>query len=506
MKARGQTMQEDHRRLARRAGEGLKQADLSALEHGPHDARSLSDAITDAGISGVSVDPATGMATGFTPDGRDAVIELATALRAAWGKSGYTLRNETLAKVIADEIKKLWSTRDVSSLTDDDFDELGDAIEGWFASYDVVREHIVPCTVFAMPVGPFTIGPITFYHAHELPTETFGMKPDEFWPPAPPRWKQRLDAILAAIRNREVTTPKPGGWQMGHLLEFAAARNAPYLAIVEVSGRGPKESAVVAEMATDIALAAVQLVSPSEDMRVLSRATARVAPIHPVRASRIGDGPFSMELSNRQPGLARAPGLISAHLRAAQPVLDVMGRRLTAYVHAVDAFPILNEAWCNAAYWYHEALAEPLDTIAVAKLETAIEVLMRAESMKGSKRRLLEAFDAFFGLSADDPVIENGPTVSEIITGITTARSRVLHGTWPTIHTDLPDAKGAPAITFGIVEEVARLLLLFSAQHLDVYGKDGQSADDTAAFLTWIKSTRDRAADEGGTEDTSSEP
>ena len=490
-------MRDDHRRLARRVREGVKQVDLSVPEHEPHDDKSLSDAIADAGISHVSVDPTTGIATGFTPDGRNAVIELATALRLARGTSGYTLQNATLAKFIADTIKALWSTRDVSTLTDDDFDELGNAIENWFASHDVVRQHIVPCTVFAMPVGPFTIGPITFYHAHELPTETFGMKSDEFWPPAPPRWRQRLDAIWAAIRNREVTTPKPGGWQMGHLLEFAAARNAPYLAIVEVSGRGPKESAVVAEMATDIALAAVQLVSPGKDMRVLSRATARVAPIHPVRASRIGDGPFSMEFSNKQPGLARAPELISAHLREAQPLLNAMGRRLTAYVHAEDAFPILNEAWCNAAYWYHEALAEPLDTIAVAKLETAIEVLMRAESMKGSKRRLHEAFDAFFGLSADDPVIENGPTVSEVIAGITTARSRVLHGTWPTIHTDLPDAKGAPAITFGIVAEVARWLLLLFAQHLDAYGEDGQSADDTAAFLSWIKSARDRAADKG---------
>jgi len=176
---------------------------------------------------------------------------------------------------------------------------------------------------------------------------------------------------------------------------------------------------------------------------------------------------------------------------------------LTAYVHAEGAFPTLNEAWCNAAYWYHEALAEPLDTVAVAKLETAIEVLMRAESMKGSKRRLLEAFKTFLGLSDSDLVAENGPTVDELVAAITTARSRILHGTWPTLHTDLPSAKGKPTIAFATVEEVARLLLLFFAKHLDAYADDGQSEDDTAAFLSWIRDTPNRSTVGDGQTETS---
>jgi len=496
-------MQNEHQRLARRACAGVKQVDVSAPEHEPHNAETLRDALANAGITGVSVDPSSGIATGLTPDGRNAVIELATALRAARGRSGYTLRNATLAEFIATTIKRLWSTRNASTLKDEDFGELEEAIEDWFASHDVVRQHIVPCTVFPAPVGPFTIGPVTFYHAHELPTDMFGMEQDEFWPPAAPRWKQRLDTIWAAFRGREVRKPKPGGWQLSNLLEFAAARNAPYLAIVEVSGRAQKESVLVAEMTTDIALSAIQLVSPGDDMRKLSRATARTAPIYPVRAHRVGDSPFGMEFSNRQPGLARAPELIGSHIEAAQPLLAVMGRRLTAYVHAEGAFPTLNEAWCNAAYWYHEALAEPLDTVAVAKLETAIEVLMRAESMKGSKRRLLEAFKTFLGLSDSDLVAENGPTVDELVAAITTARSRILHGTWPTLHTDLPSAKGKPTIAFATVEEVARLLLLFFAKHLDAYADDGQSEDDTAAFLSWIRDTPNRSTVGDGQTETS---
>lgn len=35
--------------------------------------------------------------------------------------------------------------------------------------------------------------------------------------------------------------------------------------------------------------------------------------------------------------------------------------------------PFLEQAWCDGAYWMREAFAEPIETIAVAKLETSIE-------------------------------------------------------------------------------------------------------------------------------------
>ena len=57
----------------------------------------------------------------------------------------------------------------------------------------------------------------------------------------------------------------------------------------------------------------------------------------------------------------------------------MMGRRLSAYLEATSVVPDLDEAWCNVMYWFHEAMAECLDTVAVAKLETSIEVLFRAE-------------------------------------------------------------------------------------------------------------------------------
>ncbi len=168
-----------------------------------------------------------------------------------------------------------------------------------------------------------------------------------------------------------------------------------------------------------------------------------------------------------------------------------MGRRLAAYLAAASPLPNLDEAWCNAAYWYHEALAENLDTVAVAKLETAIEVLFRAESMSGSKQRLLDSFDAIFGLKGSDQVNPPSPvTVEPLVVAITTARSRILHGTWPTLHHDLPTAKGTPAVTYADVEFLTRMLLLqFSAQ-MDAYQDAGKTVDTTEALVAWIKAER----------------
>jgi hypothetical protein len=58
--------------------------------------------------------------------------------------------------------------------------------------------------------------------------------------------------------------------------------------------------------------------------------------------------------------------------------------------------PLLEQAWCDAAYWLHEALAEQIDAIAIAKLETALEVLLRAENNSGSNQRLLAILKTFF--------------------------------------------------------------------------------------------------------------
>ncbi|WP_224705158.1 hypothetical protein [Devosia aquimaris] len=262
-------------------------------------------------------------------------------------------------------------------------------------------------------------------------------------------------------------------------------------AFVKVTGRPPEESIRAADLSTDIALAAIQLLSPGDEMRTIARASARATPVWRVDISRTEGGGFSEGTRIQAPALARSLELIEHHIREAEPSLRSMGQRLAAFLDASSPVPDLDEAWCNAAYWYHKALAETLDTVAVAKLETAIEALFRAENMSGSKRRLHESFDVFFGLSRTDTITPNSSvTVEQFAEAITTARSRVLHGTWPTLQFDLPANKSSQAVSYSDVELLTRVLLLCFSIQLDAYIATGNPIDTTDAFFAWIKAER----------------
>ena len=460
----------------------------------PHDADSLTDFLRKQGIRNASVSFSDLSATGFSDAGTAAIGELAKSFRPSLSAQSKAASNATLGKFIAGEIISHWKGRAAASLGSADFDRLGKAIEDWFTAQNAVRRHIVPCTLFPYPLAGFTIGPVAFCPLQDFPCEEFGVPRAEFWPPAPPRWKQWLRNVWAAICGRPVDAAKPGGFQLESLIEFAARREAPWVALVDVSGRAPSESTQAADLATDVALAALQIVSPGDDMRRLARATGRAAPIWRVDVSQVAAGGLSVSSGNRMPALARSPDLIENHLAGLKPVFESFGRRIEGYVAAGSPLPELNSAWCNGAYWYHEALAETLDTVAVAKLETAIEVLFRAASMSRSKQRLLDSFDAMFGLGPKDFV--NGAktvTVDQFVFAITTARSRILHGTWPTLHNDLPSQPGRLTTSYRDVEQLTRTLLLTYSIQLDSYQSDGQTDDTTEAFIAWIKAERLRA-------------
>jgi hypothetical protein len=79
----------------------------------------------------------------------------------------------------------------------------------------------------------------------------------------------------------------------------------------------------------------------------------------------------------------------------------------------------------DAAYWLHEALAEPIDSIAIAKLETALEVLLRFESSKGSTGCVLTILKCFFDLRPEDLIAPNSAlTAKEFAANLVRDRSR----------------------------------------------------------------------------------
>jgi len=489
--------------LCRRALDGMKTISLTGrLPYGSDD---LSSVFQQHGLRTGSINVLKQTATGFTGEGLATIDALAKSFRPSLSQKSRRASDATLAKLIADEMMKAWVGRTSRSLARTDFDQLQAAIDNWFGMLTEVREHVVPCTLFPCAIPSFTVGPVTFRHFSELPTDGFGISREEFWPKEPPVWKQWFRDVWAAVRRKPLLRAELGGFQFSMLARFANERTAPWVAFVKVTGRPPAESVRAADLSTDIALAAIQLLSPGDDMRTITRASARAAPVWRVDVSRTEGGGFSEGTRNQVPALARSPELIERHLKEVELALRSMGQRLTAFLDASSPVPDLDEAWCNAAYWYHEALAETLDTVAVAKLETAIEVLFRAENMSGSKRRLHESFDIFFGLNRGDTLAPNSSvTVEQFVEAITTARSRVLHGTWPTLQYDLPANKSSQTVSYGDVELLTRTLLVCFSLQLDAYIARGNPVDATDAFFAWIKAERSAQSASAATVPTAS--
>jgi hypothetical protein len=178
------------------------------------------------------------------------------------------------------------------------------------------------------------------------------------------------------------------------------------------------------------------------------------------------------------------PSALQHYLQQSARVLQAVGPRIKAFLEGGGRFPLLEQAWADAAYWFHEGLAEPLDTIAVPKLETAIEVLLRAQSSSGSKSRLLKAIQAFYGLTRGQFInAESQITVEKFATGFVTDRSRILHGTWSTLLKSLRDSR--PTLT-----ALVHGLLASYAFELETYLCDARSADDIEQFLSYVEARR----------------
>jgi hypothetical protein len=86
----------------------------------------------------------------------------------------------------------------------------------------------------------------------------------------------------------------------------------------------------------------------------------------------------------------------------------------------------------------------PIDSIAIAKLETAIEVLLRSESSKGSAARVLVILQCFFSLQPEDPVAPGSTlTAKQFAANLVRDRSRTLYGTWSTLNARLGHSRMA---------------------------------------------------------------
>jgi hypothetical protein len=189
-------------------------------------------------------------------------------------------------------------------------------------------------------------------------------------------------------------------------------------------------------------------------------------------------GYHSAGWARKQPGMAIGRGTLEAILQKAAPVFTAVGDVVRSFTSGSFRLPVLERAWCDAAYWFHQALVESIDTI--AKLETALEVLVCSESSRGSERRMLEILTAFFGLGADDPISPGSPlSATQFARRVVRDRSRILHGTWSTLNARGLDRAGME----GFVVTVLRTGVV----ELEAYIHSEGPADNIDSFLSRVR-------------------
>ena len=345
--------------------------------------------------------------------------------------------------------------REPQTIVEADAIAVEDHLSSWFESRATTRTFFIPCSITRAPSARFAIGSIKFIYIDDIAKSEFNTI-------AGVSWASTFEKLVAEMRKER----------------------AHWLAAVEVHDCDRDRGQEVAELAIDVALVAFQVAQPYLGTRNMSRLAARRGLLTKQTLSVAADGEPSGGFSVLDAGMSIGQGYLGEIVRESAPVIASVGNRVGTFTTGSFRLPKLEQAWCDAAYWLHEGLAEPMDSIAVTKLETAIEVLLRAENKSGSERRIILAMDTFYTLKPEDPITPNsGVTTKAFAKRFVKDRSRVLHGTVSTLNVRMAASRDS-------LENLVTTLIRATVQELDLYLQSPSPADDTEMFLEWIKTRR----------------
>lgn len=344
--------------------------------------------------------------------------------------------------------------RPAASIGHNDASSLRDHFLTWFQDLAKPRRVYVPCVISPWAAPTFTVGPVEFVFIDEVRRSPFYAQIDS------------ADVLARDAFHR--------------LLETMKAGHANWLARVSVEGCEHKRAEEVGALAVDLALVALQLAAPGLDTRSMARLDARRG-TNEQRTISEANGNFNEGWARRDPGISIGTGTLADILTKTRPLITAVGNRVTSFAVGRSRLPVLETAWCDSAYWLREALAEPLDSIAVAKLETALEVLLVSESSTRSKRRMLQILDAFYGLKPGDPINKNmAMTATQFAQTVARDRSRILHGTRSTLNAQLEMNRGG-------LETFATDVIRRAVLELEDFSSSPQPNEDGVdAFLAWV--------------------
>jgi hypothetical protein len=396
-----------------------------------------------------------GNAMGFKTDGVNALISLTEFLLKEHPEYSRGTDFKNLLFEVSKELIK--SIRNNSPY--DNYEKFKLNIASWFSEEASTKMHFIPCAISPYDSRSFSVGPVTFRSVNSFAADHQIASKDEI---------------------------EKFGYKQ--LIEYAENQGAHWIAQVQTEGYDNERSAEHADISVDIALVALQLFIPPAVSKEVARSTARTIPPNIKTFKKVGD--------HLRSGSARADPCISYSgpyfdmiLSQNKAILDSVGNRVDAFVKGQSNLVRLDQAWCDAAYWFHEGISEKLDTVAIAKIETSIEVLLFAQSTSGCKNGLLKVFEVIYGLTKNQPLRDNDSrTVLNFIDSIVIARSRVLHGTWSTLNYRKPALNERQHRQE--IELLASDLLVRFTLHLDGYKNTEKPEDNFMKFLDWISTQK----------------
>lgn len=393
--------------------------------------------------------------TTILPGGRQAFGELAECLVARSPR----MERGTIHPNVLDELFKYLQTfigRDATSIGTADAQSLVKHFDDWLESAAKPQRVFIPCVLTPWAAPQFRIGPVEFVFIDDIPRSgwTPGIGSDSLD-------RRSFDDVVAWMREAR------GNW----------------LARVEVDGCERDRALEVAALAVDLAIVALHLAAPAFGTRDMCRLEARRGFDHK-RSLVEQDGHFAGGWTRQEPGISIGAGTLADILRKTEPLIGAVGHVVQSFASGDFRRPNLERAWCDAAYWMHEALIGSIDSIAITKLETALEVLLRAESASGSKQRVLAVLWYFFDLKPDD-FIREGSTVTarQFATNVVDERSRILHGTRSTLGARLSTSREG-------MERFVTTVIREAVIALDAYCQAPGTEDSIEAFLGWLSKRR----------------
>jgi len=307
----------------------------------------------------------------------------------------------------------------------------------------------VPCIFGLYPYASFSIGPIRFEFGG-----TYGLP------------------------SNNISSPS-----FEYLLKLMAAEEAFTMAVVDIPGGSKIRAENLADTAVDLAFAALQAFAPLWMFDGISRLYARRHPVKKITVIQ-ANGSFSTSSSNLHPSLSVGPSLLEDLLAQGAKLVTSSGKRIEKYLNGEKDLPLLETAWCDSAYWFHQALAEPMDALAVTKLVASYEILFRATSSSKINTLSPKIVKTFFNLKMDQELFQNPSIKAQaFVDDVIENRSRVLHGDWSTLTMGHRDNRQHATLFMKV------LLVEYSLALDDYYSETGK-LDRIDAFLDWIDNRR----------------